>query len=65
MLLGHFGIVPTRCSADVAAQVVLAAYVCKLIMDSGQMVVVHGLLSTWDITPGWREVHCTQTAEVC
>lgn len=48
-----------------AAQIVLAACVSKLIMDSGQMVLVYGLLSAWNIAPGWREVHCTQTAEGC
>lgn len=48
-----------------AAQIVLVACVSKLIMDNGQMVMVYGLLSAWDITPGRREVHCTQTAEGC
>ena len=46
-----------------AAQIVLVACVGKLITDSGQMVMVYGLLSAWDIAPGQREVHCTQTAE--
>lgn len=48
-----------------AAQIVLVACVSKLIMDSGQMVMVYGLLSAWDITPGQREVQCTQSAEGC
>lgn len=48
-----------------AVQIVLVACVSKLIMDSGQMVMVYGLLSAWDIAPGRRGVHCTQTAEGC
>lgn len=48
-----------------AAQIVLVARVSKLIMDRGQMVMVYGLLSAWDVAPGRREVHCTQTAEGC
>lgn len=63
MFLGPFGIV--RLLSTRAAQIVLVASVSKLIMGSGQMVMVCGLLSAWDAAPGRTEVHCTQTAEGC
>lgn len=62
--LGPSGIVITQRSADVQRGL-LVACVSKPILDSGQMVVVCGLLSAWDVAPGQWEVHCTQTVKGC